>query len=187
MPRQTTQMIKSIENFVEAVRTDSTSWNPKAAMGGVPPIGLSHGPRDGSVVSFLHCMNDPQPEGSRGKPHRTTEILSHAVRRPCDRLRRDARRQGDFSGIETTAHGPPLRNRLRLRLRDMTNENTRPNAVACNRVHVAGALLCDVAGARTRLRLQPVDRRLHAEIFAIIAQRIIDRRHRATVASDLSA
>jgi hypothetical protein len=27
------------------------------------PIGLSHGPRDGSVVSFLHCMNDPQPEG----------------------------------------------------------------------------------------------------------------------------
>jgi FRG domain len=29
MPRQTTQMIKSIENFVEAVRTDSTSWNPK--------------------------------------------------------------------------------------------------------------------------------------------------------------
>jgi hypothetical protein len=28
-----------------------------------PPIGLSHRPRDGSVVSFLHCMNDPQPEG----------------------------------------------------------------------------------------------------------------------------
>src|SRR5215470_10840864 len=27
------------------------------------PIGLSHGPRDGSVVSSLHCMNDPQPEG----------------------------------------------------------------------------------------------------------------------------
>jgi len=27
------------------------------------PIGLSHRPRDGSVVSFLHCMNDPQPEG----------------------------------------------------------------------------------------------------------------------------
>src|SRR5262249_56482362 len=22
-----------------------------------------HRPRDGSVVSFLHCMNDPQPEG----------------------------------------------------------------------------------------------------------------------------
>jgi hypothetical protein len=27
------------------------------------PIGLSHGPRDGSVVSSLHCMNDPRPEG----------------------------------------------------------------------------------------------------------------------------
>ena len=27
------------------------------------PIGLSHRPRDGSVVSCLHCMNDPQPEG----------------------------------------------------------------------------------------------------------------------------
>src|SRR5215471_17870495 len=26
-------------------------------------IGLSHRPRDGSVVSSLHCMNDPQPEG----------------------------------------------------------------------------------------------------------------------------
>ena len=25
--------------------------------------GLSHRPRDGSVVSSLHCMNDPQPEG----------------------------------------------------------------------------------------------------------------------------
>src|SRR2546428_3499596 len=27
------------------------------------PVGLSHRPGDGSVVSFLHCMNDPQPEG----------------------------------------------------------------------------------------------------------------------------
>src|SRR5262249_9640395 len=27
------------------------------------PIGLSHRPRDESVVSSLHCMNDPQPEG----------------------------------------------------------------------------------------------------------------------------
>src|ERR1700745_2049520 len=26
-------------------------------------IGLSHRPRDGNVVSSLHCMNDPQPEG----------------------------------------------------------------------------------------------------------------------------
>src|SRR5215471_15434185 len=29
MPRLATQMIKSIENFIEAVRADSTSWNPE--------------------------------------------------------------------------------------------------------------------------------------------------------------
>src|SRR5262249_28515716 len=28
-------------------------------------------------------MNDPQPEGSHGKLHRTTKILSHARRRGC--------------------------------------------------------------------------------------------------------
>src|SRR5262245_42722786 len=44
-------------------------------------VSLSHRPRNGSVVSSLHCMNDPQPEGSHGKPHRTTKILSHARRR----------------------------------------------------------------------------------------------------------
>src|SRR5262249_42156753 len=33
---------------------------------------------EGSVVSSLHCMNDPQAAGSHGKPHRTTKILSHA-------------------------------------------------------------------------------------------------------------
>src|SRR5262249_60471474 len=27
------------------------------------PTGLSHRPRDGSVVSSLHCMNDPRSEG----------------------------------------------------------------------------------------------------------------------------
>jgi len=42
---------------------------------------LSHRPRDGSVVSSPHCMHDLQPEGSHGKPHRTTKILSHARRR----------------------------------------------------------------------------------------------------------
>ena len=36
------------------------------------PIGLSHGPRDGSVVLSLHCMNDPQPEG---------HVASHIARR----------------------------------------------------------------------------------------------------------
>jgi hypothetical protein len=45
------------------------------------PIGLGHRPRDGSVVSFPNCMNGPQPEGSHGKPHRTTKILSDAWRR----------------------------------------------------------------------------------------------------------
>jgi hypothetical protein len=27
-------------------------------------FGLNHRLADGNVVSFLHCMNDPQPEGS---------------------------------------------------------------------------------------------------------------------------
>src|SRR5262249_43564473 len=36
------------------------------------PIGLSHRPRDRSVVSSLHCMNDPQPEG---------HMASHIARR----------------------------------------------------------------------------------------------------------
>src|SRR5262249_49173003 len=35
----------------------------------------------GSVVSSLHCMNDPQAGGSHSKPHRTTKILSYARRR----------------------------------------------------------------------------------------------------------
>src|SRR5215472_12759974 len=26
-------------------------------------LGISHRPRDRNVVSFFHCMNDPQPEG----------------------------------------------------------------------------------------------------------------------------
>src|SRR5262249_42522358 len=30
---------------------------------------------------ILHCMNAPHPEGSHGKLHRTTKILSHARRR----------------------------------------------------------------------------------------------------------
>src|SRR5262249_48133898 len=38
------------------------------------PTGTSHRPHAQSVVSFLHCMNDPQPEGSHGKLHRTTKI-----------------------------------------------------------------------------------------------------------------
>jgi hypothetical protein len=44
------------------------------------PIGFSDYPRNGSVVSSLHGMNDPQPEGHNGKLHRTTKILSDARR-----------------------------------------------------------------------------------------------------------
>src|SRR3954453_12995179 len=36
--------------------------DPKRSSGHVP-ISLSHRPRDGSVVSSLHCMNDPLAEG----------------------------------------------------------------------------------------------------------------------------
>src|SRR5262245_8155331 len=34
----------------------------------------------GGYNTSLHCMNDPQPEGSHGKLHRTTTILSDARR-----------------------------------------------------------------------------------------------------------
>jgi hypothetical protein len=42
-----------------------TDFDPQVVFGSF--IGLAyrprHRPRDGNVVSFLHCMNDPQPEG----------------------------------------------------------------------------------------------------------------------------
>src|SRR5262249_46200147 len=40
-----------------------------------PAYGLSHRPRDGSVVSFLHCMNDPQPEGHMAMRIRRREFI----------------------------------------------------------------------------------------------------------------
>src|SRR5262249_28180858 len=40
------------------------------------PIGLSHRPRDGNVVSFLHCMNDPQPEGHMASHIRRRKFLA---------------------------------------------------------------------------------------------------------------
>src|SRR5215471_1670548 len=43
-----------------------TAFEPKPSFGGFHStclLILSHRPRDGSVVSSLHCMNDPQPEG----------------------------------------------------------------------------------------------------------------------------
>jgi hypothetical protein len=42
------------------------AFEPKRSFGGFTldlPTGLSPRPRDGKVVSSLHCMNDPQPEG----------------------------------------------------------------------------------------------------------------------------
>src|SRR5262249_23620369 len=40
------------------------------------PIGLSHRPRDKSVVSSLHCMNDPQPEGHMASYIRRRKFLA---------------------------------------------------------------------------------------------------------------
>src|SRR5262249_55045486 len=39
-------------------------------------IGLSHRPRDGNVVSSLHCMNDPQPEGHMASHMRRRKFLA---------------------------------------------------------------------------------------------------------------
>src|SRR5262249_33486373 len=41
-----------------------------------PAYGLSHRPRDGSVVSFLHCMNDPRPEGHMASYIGRRELLA---------------------------------------------------------------------------------------------------------------
>src|SRR5262249_39078341 len=40
------------------------------------PTGLSHWSRDGSVVSSLHCMNDPQPEGHMASYIRRRKFLA---------------------------------------------------------------------------------------------------------------
>jgi hypothetical protein len=40
------------------------------------PIGVGHRPRDGSVVSFLHCMNDPRPEGHMASYIGRRELLA---------------------------------------------------------------------------------------------------------------
>src|SRR5436189_5882183 len=65
--------------------------------------GLSHRPRDKSVVSFLYCINDPQPEGSHGKLHRTTKVLSHR------RGSRVAARGERAAGGEAADHWVPCR------------------------------------------------------------------------------
>ena len=48
-----------------------TMLNAHTPFGGAL-YGPGHRPRDGSVVSSLHCMNDPQPEG---------HMASHVERR----------------------------------------------------------------------------------------------------------
>jgi len=40
------------------------------------PIGLGHRPRDGSVVSSLYCMNDPQPKGHMASYIRRREFIA---------------------------------------------------------------------------------------------------------------
>src|SRR5262249_41627806 len=40
------------------------------------PISLNPRPRDGSVVSSLHCMNDPQPEGHMASYIRRRKFLA---------------------------------------------------------------------------------------------------------------
>src|SRR5262249_25551406 len=47
-------------------------WKPSLDL----PIGLNHRPRDGSVVSCLHCMNDPQPEGHMASYIRRRKFLA---------------------------------------------------------------------------------------------------------------
>src|SRR5262245_19584507 len=42
---------------------DLSPKRPSGAFTRLANRGLSHRPRDGSVVSSLHCVNDPQPEG----------------------------------------------------------------------------------------------------------------------------
>src|SRR5215831_6281737 len=74
-----------------------------------------------NVVSSRRCMNDPQAEGSHGKLHRTTKILSDAWRRgggvaasgpraaarTCAARRRARARSGGRSGISGPRRGVP--------------------------------------------------------------------------------
>ena len=43
------------------------------------PIGRSHRPREESVISSLHCMNDPQPEGHMASYIARREFLATLV------------------------------------------------------------------------------------------------------------
>jgi len=47
--------------FLTQSETDAA--DPKRSFGTIHRTCLSALPRDGSVVSSVHCMNDPQPEG----------------------------------------------------------------------------------------------------------------------------
>src|SRR6516162_6107209 len=64
-----------------ALRSNMAGYVGKSRQTGACPgfyMGRSGGARGRAC---LHCMNDLQPEGSHGKLHRTTKILSHAARR----------------------------------------------------------------------------------------------------------
>src|SRR5262249_35243425 len=52
----------SLPHFVPSFRGFQPRGNSKASLDLL--TGLSHRPRDGSVVSSLHCMNDPQPRAT---------------------------------------------------------------------------------------------------------------------------
>src|SRR5262249_46678275 len=58
-------------------RLSLTAFEPKRSFAGFTRLAHRHQyrPRDGSVISSLHYMNDPQPEGHI--LHRSTKILSH--------------------------------------------------------------------------------------------------------------
>src|SRR5262249_42146178 len=65
-------------------------WDPKRSFGSIYwtclPALVTDRAMEAWYHSSLHCMNDPQPEGSHGKLHPTTKILSHAARRCSGRV-----------------------------------------------------------------------------------------------------
>src|SRR5215471_4841341 len=65
-------------------------WDPKRSFGSIYwtclPALVTDRAMEAWYHSSLHCMNDPQPEGSHGKLHPTTKILSHASRRRGGRV-----------------------------------------------------------------------------------------------------
>jgi hypothetical protein len=48
---------------LSVAKRSCSGGDPQAVFGSIHRICLSAHPRNGNVVSCLHCMNDPQPEG----------------------------------------------------------------------------------------------------------------------------